>query len=290
MDGATRRQRFHAEVEGVSTDQTIQPLSAAEARAAIRSKKHTGATGLLAPDFVQADLIAVPAEYADELRALCARNPVACPLLDVTPPGGFTSRLAEGSDLRVDLPGYRVYRNGALSEKRTDAVDIWHHDLVAFLLGSSYTFEQALAHAGLESRHLNIGSNVPIYRTTVPLAPAGRLRGHLMVTMRPYQRSDVERVRAITRPYTEAHGEPFWVGDPRGIGIWNIATPNEGDAVPFETGEVPVFWASAITAHRVVVESRLPFVITHEPGQLFITDLRHEDLARAGKLEFAARR
>ncbi|MGP6157077.1 MAG: D-glutamate cyclase family protein [Vulcanimicrobiaceae bacterium] len=273
----------------MSSDQTVQPVGAAEARALIRSKRHTGATGLLAPDFVQADLIAVPAEYADELRALCARNPVACPLLDVTPPGGVISRLAEGSDLRVDLPGYRVYRNGALSEKRDDAVDVWREDLVAFLLGSSYTFEQALARAGLQARHQDIGSNVPIYRTTIPLAPAGRLRGHMMVTMRPYQRSEIERVRAITRPYTEAHGEPFWVGDPRGIGIWNLATPNEGDAVPFETGEVPVFWASAVTAHRVVVESRLPFVITHEPGRLFITDLRHEDLARGGKVEFAAR-
>ncbi len=274
----------------MSTDQTVTPLSAAEARAAIRSRQHAGPTASLAPDFVQADLIAVPAEYADELRALCARNPVACPLLDVTPPGGFTSRLAENSDLRVDLPGYRVYRNGALSEKRDDAKEIWRDDLVAFLLGSSFTFEHALAGAGLAGRHVDIGANVPIYRTTIPLAPAGRLRGHLMVTMRPYKRGDVERVRAITRPYTEAHGEPFWVGDPRGIGIWNIATPNEGDAVPFETGEVPVFWASAVTAHRVVVESRLPFVVTHEPGQLFITDLRHEDLARGGKLEFAARR
>ncbi|MFY9781471.1 MAG: DUF1445 domain-containing protein [Candidatus Baltobacteraceae bacterium] len=273
----------------MSTDQTVQPLSGAEARAAIRSKQHTGATSSLAPDFVQADLIAVPAEYADELRALCARNPVACPLLDVTPPGGTTSRLAADSDLRVDLPGYRVYRNGSLSEKRDDAIDLWREDLVAFLLGSSFTFEQALAGAGLEARHLNIGATVPIYRTTIPLAPAGRLRGHLMVTMRPYQRADIERVRAITRPFTEAHGEPFWVGDPRGIGIWNLATPNEGDAVPFEAGEVPVFWASAVTAHRVVVESRLPYVITHEPGQLFITDLRHEDLARGGKLEFAAR-
>jgi uncharacterized protein YcsI (UPF0317 family) len=223
------------------------------------------------------------------LRALCARNPVACPLLEVTPPGGVTSRLAEGGDLRVDLPGYRLYRNGSLSQKLADAHEVWRDDLVAFLLGSSFTFEQALARAGLAARHLHFGSNVPIYRTTVPLAPAGRLHGHLMVTMRPYRRADLERVRAITRPYVEAHGEPFWVGDPRGIGIWNLAAPDEGDPVPFEQGEVPVFWASAVTAQRVVVESKLPYVVTHEPGQLLVTDLRHRDLARGDKIAFAAR-
>ncbi len=253
-------------------------MTGSEARRLIRAGEHRGPTGELAPGYVQANLVAVPAADAADFRLLCARNPVPCPLLDETPPGVVVSAWAAGSDLRTDIPSYRLWRDGELVERLDDARAIWRDDLVGFLIGCSFTFEWALAEAGLPSRHSTCGRNVPMYRTTVPLAPAGRLRGHMVVSMRPYAEEDVERVRAITRPFVEAHGEPFAWGDPGRLGICDLSQPDEGDAVPFEPGEVPVFWGCGVTPQAVAVESRLPYVITHEPGGMFVTDRRHEEL------------
>jgi uncharacterized protein YcsI (UPF0317 family) len=252
-----------------------------EARRLVRTKQHRGPTAELAPGFVQANLVAVPAADAGDFRLLCARNPVPCPLLDETAPGTVTSSLASGSDLRTDLPAYRLWRDGDLVDRLDDAREIWRDDLVAFLIGCSYTFEWALTEAGLPSRHARCGLNVPMYRTNVPLAPAGRLHGHMVVSMRPYPESEIDRVRAVTRPFVEAHGEPFAWGDPGQLGIRDQSQPEEGDAVPFEPGEVAVFWGCGVTPQVVAVESRLPYVITHEPGHMFVTDRRHEDLRRA---------
>ncbi len=100
----------------------------------------------------------------------------------------------------------------------------------------------------------------------------------MVVSMRPYLASQIERVRDFTRPYVEAHGEPFAWADHAHLGIGDLSQPDEGDAVPFEPGEVPVFWGCGVTPQVVTVESRLPYVITHEPGHMFVTDRRHEDL------------
>jgi uncharacterized protein YcsI (UPF0317 family) len=251
-----------------------------EVRAAIRSGFREP-TAALAPEYVQANLVAVPAEYAAEFRSLCARNPVACPLLDETAPGATGTALASEADLRTDLGGYRLWRDGRLETQTDDARELWRDDLVAFLIGCSFTFEYALTRAGLPPRHVELGLNVPMYRTNVLLAPAGRLHGHMIVSMRPYAPDDVERVAAVTRPYVEAHGEPFWSGEPGRIGIHNLASPDEGDPVPFEPGEVPVFWACGVTPQTVAIESKLPYVVTHEPGHMFVTDRRHADIAAA---------
>ncbi|HMD03384.1 MAG TPA: DUF1445 domain-containing protein, partial [Candidatus Baltobacteraceae bacterium] len=217
----------------------IENETGAQARAAIRVGRR-GPTAAAAPGYVQANLVALSAEYADEFRSLCARNPVACPLLDELPPGVTATQLAAGADLRVDVPAYRLYRDGELKARSTDGRELWRDDLSVFLIGCSFTFEWALTRARLPPRHVQLGTNVPMYRTNVPLAPAGRLRGHLIVSMRPYLPADLDRVKAVTRPFSEAHGEPFWAGNPHELGIADLSAPDEGDAVPFEPGELPV--------------------------------------------------
>lgn len=251
-------------------------MDAKEARQRIREGLHRGPTAGLAPDYVQANLVVVPHEFAADMRGLCRRNPVPCPLLEELPQGATAPRSAPGADLRTDLPAYRVWRAGKISEKQSDVVDLWNADLCAFLIGCSFTFEGALVQAGLPVRHLELGRNVPMYRTSVPLAASGRLRGHMVVSMRPYPAEDVERVREVTRPFVSSHGEPFWWGDPGALGIADVGRPDEGDPVPIRAGEVPVFWGCGVTPQVVAVESQLPFVITHEPGHMFVTDLRHE--------------
>ena len=83
--------------------------------------------------------------------------------------------------------------------------------LVGFLIGCSFTFERALVAAGLPVRHLEMGTNVPMYRTNRPCQTAGRFAGPLVVSMRPYRPEVVDRVRAITSRFPRMHG----AADPR---------------------------------------------------------------------------
>ncbi len=236
-------------------------------------------TARLAPDRVQANLVVVERDFADELADLCARNPVPCPVLEQLAPGAFEPACAPGSDLRSELGRYRVWRDGELAEQPADVRALWSRDLVAFLIGCSFTFDHALTHAGLTPRHYALDRNVPMYRTRVPLAPAGRLRGTMVVSMRPYREDQIERVRDVTRPFRLMHGEPVAWGDPRALGIDDVMRPDYGDPPVFEPGEVPVFWGCGVTPQSVIVASKVPFAITHEPGHMFVTGLRHERLA-----------
>ncbi len=248
---------------------------AAALRAALRDGSFAGSTSGVAADYVQANLVVVPLAYASDFADLCARNPVPCPLVEpALPPGSYTPNCAPGADLRTDLGRYRVWRDGEVVARPRDVVAEWRDDLVAFLVGCSFSFERALARAGLTPRHQLAGRTVPMYRTTVPLAAAGRLRGTMVVSMRPYKAGEVERVRDITRPYRIAHGEPVAWGDPDALGIADITQPEDGDPPLLEAGDVPVFWGCGVTPQAAIVASRIPFAITHEPGSMFVTDLR----------------
>ena len=235
-------------------------------------------TARLAPDRVQANLAVVPRDWADELADLCARNPVPCPLLERLEPGAFAPRCARDADLRSELGRYRVWRAGELVEQPRDVRALWSDELVAFLIGCSFTFDHALAEAGLLPRHYALDRNVPMYRTRVPLAPAGRLRGTMVVSMRPYKADEIERVRAVSRPFRLMHGEPVAWGDPAQLGIDDVMRPDYGDPPVLEPGDVPVFWGCGVTPQSVIVASTIPFAITHEPGHMFVTDLLHASL------------
>ena len=250
-----------------------------EVRAAIRGGEYDGPTAGLAPQYVQTNLVVIPSDHAGDMADLCARNPVPCALIETLPPGKFNPQCAPEADIRTDLSQYRVYRKGLLLEKRHDILDLWHEDFVTFLIGCSYTFEYALEQAGFAMRHHADGKSVPMYRSSLRLMPAGRLWGHMVVSMRPFKPEDVDAVREITRPYRAAHGEPVHWGDPEAIGIRRLDHPDEGDAVVLERGEVPVFWGCGVTPQHVAIESRIPYVIVHEPGHMFVTDMHHEDLA-----------
>jgi uncharacterized protein YcsI (UPF0317 family) len=254
--------------------------TASEIREGIRWGTLSGLTERFASDYVQANLIVVPHEYADDLRDLCARNPVPCPVIEVLPVGTYEPRCAFGADLRTDFGAYRIWRDGNLKQQTHDVLASWSRDLVAFLIGCSFTFDHALADAGLVPRHYALQRNVPMYRTRVPLAAAGRLSGTMVVSMRPYKASQIELVRSVTRPYREAHGEPVAWGDPSALGIDDLMRPDYGDPPVLEEGDVPVFWGCGVTPQSVLLTSRVPFAITHEPGHMFVTDLRHSDFLR----------
>jgi uncharacterized protein YcsI (UPF0317 family) len=265
--------------EPLAAASELTDASAAQLRAVVRAARWTGPTAGLARGFVQANLVVLPAEAADEFAEFCRRNPKPCPLLEQTAPGDPEPRAcAPGADLRTDVPRYRVFRGGQPErDEPSDVRRLWRDDLVSFLLGCSFTFENALVRAGLSIRHVDQGRNVPMYRTTLACQPAGRFGGNLVVSMRPFKPESIERVIAVTGRYPTMHGAPVHVGDPREIGIDDLARPDFGDAATIHSGEVPVFWACGVTPQVALVGARLELAVTHSPGCMFVTDWRDLD-------------
>jgi uncharacterized protein YcsI (UPF0317 family) len=248
-------------------------------RAACRRGTLGGPTPGLALGFVQANLVVLPKDWAFDFLLFCQRNPRPCPLLDVTEPGDPEPKaVAPGADLRTDLPAYRVWCNGELAEEPRDVTRHWRDDLVAFVIGCSFTFENALLDAGVPVRHIEEGVNVPMYRTTVPCRPAGRFRGPMVVSMRPLTPAQTVKATQICSRLPRAHGAPVHFGDPAALGVGEIDRPDFGDPVTIRAGEVPVFWACGVTPQAVLMEAKPPLAITHKPGHMFLTDLKDTDL------------
>jgi uncharacterized protein YcsI (UPF0317 family) len=257
----------------------LKNVTGADIRKLVAAGEFTGPTPGLALGFVQANLVVVPRELAFEFLLFCQRNPKPCPVLDVTAPGDPEPfMVAPGADIRTDVPRYRVYRDGNLVDEPTDLNTWWRDDLVAFLLGCSFTFENALVQAGVPVRHLEIGCNVPMYRTSIPCVPAGCFEGPMVVSMRPLHPIDVVRAVQVCSRFPRAHGAPIHFGTPERIGIRDLGKPDFGDPVPIKPGEVPVFWACGVTPQAVAMEVRPPLLMTHKPGHMFVTDLRDTDL------------
>lgn len=247
----------------------------AEVRAACRSGAFTGPTPGLAMGFVQANLVILPRDWAWDFLLYCQRNPKPCPLLDVTEPGDPEPRfIAPGADLRTDLPAYRVWENGTLVEEPADITRFWRSDLVSFLVGCSFTFENALLASGVPVRHIEEGRNVPMYRTNIACRKAGRFRGPMVVSMRPLTPSQAVSATRICSRFPRAHGAPVHIGDPAAIGIPDVNRPDFGESVSIRPGEVPVFWACGVTPQAALMEAKPPFAITHKPGHMFVSDLK----------------
>jgi uncharacterized protein YcsI (UPF0317 family) len=248
-------------------------------RQAIRAGAHDGPTANLAPGFVQANLVALPERDAFDFLRFCVANPRPCPVIEVTEPGAYEPRIsAPGADLRTDLPRYRVHVDGEVVDEPADVEDVWRDDLVAFLLGCSFTFERALLAAHLPVRHIEQGTNVPMYTTALATRPAGRFSGPLVVSMRPMTPRQAIRAVEITSRFPGAHGAPVHIGDPEQLGIADLAAPQFGDPVTVNPGETPVFWACGVTPQAVAAASRPSLMITHAPGHMFITDRADDEL------------
>jgi uncharacterized protein YcsI (UPF0317 family) len=218
-------------------------------------------------------------EDAFDFLRFCGRNPKPCPLIEVTDPGDPEPRLtAAGADLRTDLSRYRVYRRGELEAERQDIGDLWQEDFVAFLIGCSFSFEHALLRAGVPLRHIETGTNVPMYRTSVACTPAGRFSGPLVVSMRPIQAGLVPLATTVTARVPQVHGAPVHVGAPEELGIKDLDAPDYGETVEVREDEVPVFWACGVTPQAVALEATPEIMITHSPGHMFVTRVTNEEL------------
>jgi uncharacterized protein YcsI (UPF0317 family) len=256
-------------------DEDAHAWSPRAARARFRDGL-AGPTAGVAAGHTQANLIAVPADWAYDMLLFCQRNPRPCPVLDVTDAGSVTTVLAEGADLRTDLPRYRVWEHGELVDEPTDVRAHWRGDLVSFLIGCSFTFEWSLTAAGVPLRHSEQGRNVPMYVTSWQCRPAGRLRGPMVVSMRPVPPAHLSAAIRESSLMPAVHGGPVHCGDPSALGIDDLGRPDFGDPVDREPDDIPVFWACGVTPQAAVMASRPPFAITHAPGQMFLGDTRDE--------------
>ncbi len=251
--------------------------SARALRLACRTGGHTGPTPGFAPGYAQANLVVVPCEHAFDFLLFCQRNPRPCPVLEVTDPGNPEPRqVAPGADLRTDLPRYRIWHDGLVVEEPANLLGHWRADAVAFLLGCSFSFEEALLAAGVPVRHIEQKTNVPMYHTSLACQPAGRFSGPLVVSMRPMKPAQAIHAALVCQRFPQSHGAPIHWGEPEAIGIHDIHSPDEGDPVEIRPGEVPVFWACGVTPQAAARQARLPWMATHVPGHMFVTDLRNE--------------
>jgi uncharacterized protein YcsI (UPF0317 family) len=172
-----------------------------------------------------------------------------------------------------------VWQRGEIVAEPTDIRDLWRGDLVSFVIGCSFSFEQALLEAGLPVRHIEQERNVPMYRTSIATAQAGPFKGPMVVSMRPMRAAAAIRAIQVTSRFPDVHGAPVHLGDPAQIGIQDIAKPDYGDAVDILPGELPVFWACGVTPQAAIANARPEFCITHSPGAMLITDLLNQQLA-----------
>jgi uncharacterized protein YcsI (UPF0317 family) len=249
-------------------------------RLAARAGELAGATSGLARGHVQGNLAILADELAPDFLRFCQLNPKPCPLIGLSEPGDpRIPSLGADLDIRTDLPRYRVWRDGELIDEPTDIRRYWHDKLVAFVIGCSFSFEEALIEEGIVLRHVDCGCNVPMYRTTIACTPAGRFAGPLVVSMRPMKPADAIRAVQITSRFPAVHGAPVHLGLPELIGVHDLSRPDYGDAVPIGADELPVFWACGVTPQAVMAVARPAFAITHAPGSMLVTDLLNSRLA-----------
>jgi uncharacterized protein YcsI (UPF0317 family) len=254
--------------------------SVAQMRAAIRAGTWSQHTSGLARDHVQGNVVILPQALAGDFLRYCQRNPKPCPVLAVSEPGdAMLPALGADIDIRSDVPRYRVWRHGELIDEPTDIAALWRDDLVTFVIGCSFSFEQALLDAGLSMRHIDQNRNVAMYRTNIATQAAGPFHGPLVVSMRPLKAAAAIRAIQVTSRFPDVHGAPVHLGDPTLIGIADLSRPDYGDAVDVMADEVPVFWACGVTPQAALAQARPEFCITHAPGAMLITDLFNHQLA-----------
>ena len=130
-------------------------------RAAVRTGKFSAHTSGQCPGYAQANLAVLPKDYAAEFLRFCQLNPKPCPILGISEPGDpRIPALGPDVDVSTDLGGYFVFRDGEMTGEAANLKDVWRDDMVAFAIGCSFSFEEALVEGGIALRHFEQSCNV----------------------------------------------------------------------------------------------------------------------------------
>lgn len=249
-------------------------------RQEVRQGKWKASTVSICPDYVQANLVILPKAFALDFAIFCMRNPQPCPILEILEAGDpRPHEMASDADIRIHLPMYRVFEEGRMVNEVDDITELWRDDLVTFLIGCSYTFEEALVRGGVPIRNYLAQKDPGVYVSSIECRAAGIFKGPMLVTMRPVPPHLVSRAVQITSRFPKTHGAPVHIGDGAAIGISDYSKIDFGDVPEMKKGDVPVFWGCGITPQMVALQSKVPFMITHKPCHMFVTDVRIEEIA-----------
>lgn len=254
----------------------LESISPKDFRQLVRQGKWTKET-LVCSGYAQAHLAIVPRDLAFEFLLFCNRNKQPYPLLEVTEPGDYHSRLmAPGADLRTDLPKYYVYRHGELASETDNIKDYWRDDLVFFLIGCARRIDLIFQNAKAEFR--KVGS----FTTNIRSVPSGCFSGPVVVQCYLFK-DNYSALRAIqiSSRFPAMHGSPIHIGDPAVIGIEDLCHPEHPPVTvpPREPDEIALFWACAASLPALVAVSKPPLMIINAPGHTLVTDRLDEELA-----------
>ena len=249
-------------------------LNSTDIRKYIRNDLYIGHTAGLAKNKLQTNIVILPKQYSEDFTNFCNLNKKSCPLVDITKTGEpFFRKLGENIDVRYDVPSYNIYKNGKLTNSVKNLKDYWDNSYVAFAIGCSFTFEHELLKNNLQLDHITNNKIVPMYKTTIKNFPSGDFGGNMVVSMRIFKNSHVNKVTKISQKFSQAHGSPVHIGKPDRIGIVDILKPNWGDPPRLkQDDENYFFWACGVTPQNAVMEAKIPLCITHTPGHMLITE------------------
>ena len=255
-------------------------MKPAEVRQLIREGVIDFPTAGMCRGYAQANLIILPPEYAADFEKFAELNPFPCPILEIIKgEQPLTHAMGEGGNICSDIPRYRIYRDGVWDgETLTDVTEYWKQGYVGFLIGCSFSFEEALMKEGIEVRHIAQGRNVPMYKVGIQTVKAGPFEGPMVCSMRPMTPENAQKAYDITVKMPNVHGAPVHMGPAEGVGVADVMKPDYGDAVDIYEGEIPVFWPCGVTPQAAVENAKPPIAITHAPGHMFITDIINSEL------------
>jgi len=266
-----------SQVDQISTlsRASLEAVSPAVVREAIRSGRWQGNTKRLALGRHQANVTIVPERYAFDFMRFCFRNPRALPILDVTDPGDpCPRRVAPGADIRTDIGQYVIIRDGVAVDRVRSIESVWRSDHVAFLTGCNLSMDRVMLEAGMPLPHLIDEQAFPAqFRSSIPCVPAGVFQGPVVVSMRPVPNHLVVPLVELTSKYGLSHGGPIHIGDPSAIGIADLSAVDWGRPNKIGPDQTPMFWACGITAQAAAQMSKIPEIIVHAPGHMFVTDM-----------------
>ncbi len=253
-------------------------MNSNQLRQKIRKNQFNEPTCGYAKGFIQTNLVIIENEYADDFNDFCIKNPKPCPIVERLDEGSYCPNVASSSDIRTDLVLYKKFLNGNFVSELDNLKNEWSSSFTAFLLGCSFSFENALKASGIYMPHFENKGNVAMYSTSIDTTPSKYFEGPLVVSMRWIPKNKVDDVINITTKFKKNHGEPIHVGAPQEIGIKSIENPDFGEYWnPVNKNDIPVFWACGVTPQLSLQKSKLPVVYTHSPGYMFVTDLKDDE-------------
>ena len=171
---------------------------------------------------------------------------------------------------------YLIFQN-KYSKIVENIENYWTKSKVTFLIGCLFSMQKHFEDAGIIIKHLNENKIDPTFITNIPTNPFGIFDGPMVVSMWPVHKDYITKAITISSKLPSVHGKPIHIGDPELIGIKDIEKPDYGDIIKLKPDEIPVFWGCGITPQLIAQQKNID-MITHHPGNMYITDLKTNEM------------